>query len=1065
MSTLTRILATLIFATLTVGPVSAATMSHGADVVAQATGSVQGTATSSQGAPIANASVSLVGPQTYTTSTDANGAFTISDVTPGIYRLTVQKPGYQTASNDVPVVAGEPAVVSVTMPVASFTSLRQIAQVSVHGRGVFNTSTAAVNTLTSADFQDQGQYSVNHTLDQIPGLQISYPTSSADAASPGAIVVPTIRGALSYETATLIDGHPLAVVDYGDYVTTFLNAYLFSYTEVIKGPGAMSPETNYAIGGTLNFHTKDPTLEFTPDYTFGYINDGGVYWNFGVSDTVLDGRLGFVVDLAGVQDPGEIHGQQAYFNPHSPGDVINWNGTTGNVAAFNDSNAYLGNTESAPFLNQGLAACCWTYNGYFDQYGDLFKAQYHVSDTTRVTVSYLVTESYSDQDANTASTLLPATFLPASGHGYSGSLMPGSQFWETSGGPYPGPGGAANEVNSEPIVQAEIASALGDNTVIARYYHAGINRTIDEGTDSPFDPILGTYNYWGVNKEANNYTTYDGGAYQTATFDWYRQYELDKLNGFSFEFTHPYSEGDELTLSAESTVFQTDGVGSESGCSPGANAAGQFDGFNGYTSYTGGCPTVSYTPTTFSTVDPYPGIGSISTTVAGGASQIFNTYMLRDITNLSPTLQFTGALYENTYHNTYPNECLFTPGWYGTNSFGTYQHNLGLPGATCAPNGSNVLPYYNPATHMWQPGWITDTQRHFDDRFALEWRPDTDLAVRLAAGSAIAPEYLAELEKPTGYYGSCLTSCNSLTVNYANPNLVPETSFGYDVGFDYRLPDYTTFVSVDLYLTNLFNHLVTTTFFSGTTIPAGGNCAPVSGLTYCPVFFSENENLSNSRFEGLEATLKHIPQYGIGWRVSGSLEHAYAYDIPPNFYCAPISGHLTAPCIPANYNTNLAIIAGNNFTGNGISTGYYCGVYVGASLPHYQNPTFPTACSDGVNGFSNTNEPYLTGNAEVNWTGHNGMKIIFGETFLGKNNSFNAPPFWIGYASVRVPLSNALSIQVSGDNIFNALPGLFEYEGTGPSYPLANGQQAATIEDQLGPAIWHIELTKTFTGP
>ncbi len=825
MRSFTRILAVLIFASLTVGPVSAATV-HGAGLIAQgaASGSVQGTATSADGAPIPNADVSLVGPQTYTTTTDANGAFSISNVVPGVYRLTVTRPGYQTASNDVAIAAGSEQTVSVTMPVATFTSLRTIAQVSVHGRGVFNTSTASVNTLTAATFQDQGQFSVNHTLDQIPGLQISYPTSSADAASAGAIVVPNIRGGLSYETASLVDGHPLAVVDFGDYVTTFLNSFLFSYVEVIKGPGAMSPETNYAIGGTLNFHTKDPTLTFTPDYTFGYINDGGTYYNIGVSDTVLNGKLGFVVDFAGVDDPGQMHNATTYFNPHSPSEVIGWNGTTGNVAAFNDSAGYLGNTESAPFVQQGLAACCYTYNGYFDQYGALIKAQYHFSDTTRATVSYLVTESYADQNANTASTLLPAQFLPASGHGYSGSLMPGSQFWETSGGPYPGPGGTAAETNSEPIVQAEIASAIGDNTVIARYYHAGINRLINEGTNSPFDPITGDYTYWGVNKQNANYTTYNGVTLPEASFDYYRQYELDRLNGFSFEFTHPYGEGNEATLSAESTNYQTDGVGDIIGCSPGANNAGRFNGFNSIVSFSGGCPNVYYTPTTFSAIPAIPGIGSISTTVPGGASQIMNTYMFRDITNLTPELQFTAALYENTYHNTYANECLFTPGWYGTsNGFPHYAGNLGLPGATCAPNGANVLPYYNTTFHTWEPGWVTDTQRHFDDRFALEFRPNPDLAIRLSAGSGIAPEYLAELSKATGYLG-CTVVCGAsgITVNYNNPNLVPETSFGYDVGADLRFADQETFASVDLYMTNLFNHFITALNYSGTTIPFGG---------------------------------------------------------------------------------------------------------------------------------------------------------------------------------------------------------------------------------------------------
>ncbi|HUY40962.1 MAG TPA: TonB-dependent receptor [Candidatus Dormibacteraeota bacterium] len=1030
MSTLTRILAALLFATLTVGPVSAATVLHGANVVAQATGSVQGTATSSEGAPISDASVSLVGPQTYTATTDANGAFTIANVVPGIYRLTVEKPGYQTAENDVAIVAGAPEIVSVSMPVATFTTLRTIARVAVRGHGVFNTSTASVNTLTSQQFEEQGQYSVNHTLDQIPGLQISYPTSSANGASAGSIVVPNIRGGLSYETATLIDGHPLAVVDYGDYVTTFLNSYLFSNVDVIKGPGAMSPQTNYAIGGTLNFRTKDPTLAFTPDYGFGYISDGGTYYHFGLSDTVLNGRLGFVVEVAGVNDPGLMHNQRTYFNVGpGPNGVIGWNGTTGNVANYNDSRQYLGNTETAPFSSQGLVACCYTYNGYFNQYAELLKAQYHLSDYTRATVTYFVTESYADQNANTASTLQPNVFLPASGHGYSGPLAPGTHFWGPSGGPYPGStGGTEGEVNSEPVVQAEIQSTIGDNTILARYYHANVNRLINGGSDSPYVPVVQDYTYYGVNHESSNYTTYNGVSEPTAFFSYYRQFELDKLNGYSFEFTHPYGEGNEFTLSAESTNYQTNGVGSLSGCAPGSNALGQFTGL--------ACPGL----------DPYPGLGAPSTTVPGGSSQIMNTYMLRNILNINPKLQWIVSLYDNTYHNTFAGECLFTSGWYGQTIT-----NLNGPGASCSPYGNNVL-------------WTTTNQSHFDERTALEWRPDPNLAVRLSAGSSIAPEYLAELTRPLGYPSCGFFGCNgAVTVNIPNANLHPETSWGYDLGSDYRLADGDTVASVDLYVTNLFNHFITSVFGSGLTCTntsyPGSNC----GVTPVPIYYSQNQNVSNSRFEGVEVGLKHVPSKGFGFDLAASLEHAYAYNLAPNFYCAPVPGHPTAPCVPANYNTNLNIIAGGQFEGNASFAGsYYCGTY---QAPHYHNLAFPFNCSDSPNGFSNTNIPFLTGHAELNWSAPSGWRAVLGSTFLGKNNSFNAPPFWITYASLRVPLNHALSLQVSGDNIFNALPGYYEYVGTGVNYGLANGQQAASIENQLGPAVWHVELTKTFGGP
>jgi len=41
------------------------------------------------------------------------------------------------------------------------------------------------------------------------------------------------------------------------------------------------------------------------------------------------------------------------------------------------------------------------------------------------------------------------------------------------------------------------------------------------------------------------------------------------------------------------------------------------------------------------------------------------------------------------------------------------------------------------------------------------------------------------------------------------------------------------------------------------------------------------------------------------------------------------------------------------------------------------------------------------------------------------------PPFGIGYATIRVPLTKTLSFQVSGDNIFNAWTALFPTVGGG----------------------------------
>jgi len=103
LKTLVRILAAVAIAALTVGPVSAATApSDALTTVAQAvsTGSVSGTLLDQGGSAIASATVKLTGPGTYSTTTDAKGAFSVSDVKPGIYVVTATRAGFNGAEVD-----------------------------------------------------------------------------------------------------------------------------------------------------------------------------------------------------------------------------------------------------------------------------------------------------------------------------------------------------------------------------------------------------------------------------------------------------------------------------------------------------------------------------------------------------------------------------------------------------------------------------------------------------------------------------------------------------------------------------------------------------------------------------------------------------------------------------------------------------------------------------------------------------------------------------------------------------------------------------------------------------
>jgi outer membrane receptor protein involved in Fe transport len=818
--TLTRILAAVIIAAFSVGPVSAATAPNAPVSVAQnaSTASVQGTVKDDSGAPLAGVNVELRGPQTYTTASDPTGAFSVANVAPGVYVLAASKPGYQSATEtDFAVLGGQSQTVAVTLHVQTFTSLRTIATVRAYGQASFNTSTASVNVVNAQTFVDQAQPQVGRILNQIPGVQNTLPTSSANGAAPGAVTVPNIRGGLSFETATLIDGHPLAVGDFGDYVTTFLNSFMLGSIEVIKGPGVMAPETNYAINGTVNFRTKDPTDTATPDYTFGITTHGGNYYNFGISDTI--GRLGFVVDVAGINDPSAINGYNTYFQTYGNNGVAGWNGVTGTNVSFNPTyipstgntangpgGGYVPGTQTAENHIYGLLACCYTYQGWYNNTAELLKLRYKFSSSTTATVSYLGSQTFADQNANT-SELIPSTFSPsevgtlyytypqygAAAASYTGALASGTAI-NIPNSVYPE---TAQEINNEPIFQAEIRTLIGQDTVLARYYHASIDRLIYEGNANPSVPVVGYYQLYGVNPSSKTTcaattcppNVYDGQTVPLANFDWYNQWEEDRLTGLTLEYDHGWGDGNDETLSIDQTNA-TSSAGSQSASFPGVVTN-----------------TNNYAP-------PASPLQAASVTNPQGTGQVFTTLLSRTTYNFSPEISGTVALYDNLYNNTFPDACTTS---------------AGAIGASCLANGSNAQ-------------FTTNHTSHFDERLALEFRPKNNLAIRVSAGSAIAPPYLSLLSK-VSTSPSCSTSTLVCSFSSNNPNLVPETAWGYDVGADYRLKDNLTVVSVDGYFENLFNRFLGETYQVGTCgVTAGYTCTAGAIAGAYPIEESLNTN-------------------------------------------------------------------------------------------------------------------------------------------------------------------------------------------------------------------------------
>lgn len=921
-----RALPAILFAASTISSAFAQTL----------TGSISGRVTDEYGAPLGGASVRLRGATAAPTLSDARGTFVFSDLPPGAYAISVTKGGYEPAGvDDVRVKAGVTARIAIAMQQATLSSVRQIAHVVANAHGTFNTSEAAQLFVPAAQLEAVGPSQVNHALDEIPGV-VSARSGSMNAAVPGALTSPNMRGALDYEKATLVDGHSMINGTHGDYPIMFVNGFLLDGIEVQKGPSANAPEINYAIGGTLNFRTAEPTATPVEAAVLGFDGWGGAYSNLRYSGTAANGRLGFIFDYATYGTRGPLNDYASKIALPS-GSTIAGYGTVGATTSGTPVNGASGQYPVAGTVGNPnnayvtLVACCQRVNSNFLQRGELAKLRYAFSSSTSAMLSFYGLQSQYDNTAS-AFTQMFSTFAPGAGYAASGSSPAfGQQILLNSTTQIPN----RTLTDSEPMIEGELRTAYHNDSILARFYGAALDRF----TSAPVANALASYatgalQLYGTAPVNGVNTVFTGqNAAVTIPNAYFQQAETDQLRGESLEWVHPIASN-VLSLSYERTTYLT----------------------NAYT-ITGNGKNAA---------------GNVSVPVPAGTRQDFSTYLARGFWQLGTRTEVTLSNYFNIYKS------LFTP---ARNSDGSYIFK-------------------------------SATSTHDDPRLGVAYHASPDLSLRFESGSAVAPPFSALLDTLSQTPAQVYTpGATSVTIAQNSGALLPETSFGYNLGADLRLPG-GAILSTDAYLTNIRNQFVTAIAPGGTfTTPGGGTV---------PVYVSTNANLGKGRFEGIDATLVSDPPIGLGYQISAALQRAYPYDVPASFY-ANAAG---------SYATNLAVIPGLNYAG----------------------------CNAPCNGISNKSEAYAQGYAQVHIRGRAGQYFSLADTLYGANNTYNVPAFAVLSALYRFNAARDLSVQIYADNVLGSYDATYITQNGGTGVPLINGQQGLRNAIPYGPANVHVQI-------
>lgn len=707
-----------------------------------------GTVRSTTGATVPEARITVSGPKSASTTTDANGAFSLT-VPQGVYRVDVAKGGYNPASiNELALVAGQTQPLAITLQTADLSSLQTIGHVSTGERGggsTINTGSAATGFLSGQAFSDFANPQLTDTLQHLPDLNVQHMGSQPD----NTIIV---GGAQPYETQVLIDGHPIAVGQYGVWISQYFPSFLLGGAETQSGPGNTTPFANIAVGGTVNLLSPAFTRQPTAQLTVGVDNYQSQYANLLATGSA--GKLDYVLGLGNASVNGPLYQTSRCI-------VVPENG---------------GANDNTP-AQAGVISSCGDSSGSFFSKGEVLKLRYNFTPTTSLETGFIgAWAGYSPQGTAWGSSLgsmkvencLASNPLICNNPAYN-SLV-GSQVngyaW------YPG----ASVYNNQTIFDATLRTALGNDTLLVRPYVGNIQPEVILDVNQPayaewYGPAPGqpgytaptypngaaippgTFYFLGPNGNAfeqncaNSFYNVQSPANTSVVVNGqqecfgspYATYEIDKLYGSTFSYIHPF--GDSVL-----------------------NFTYDFHG-----------------QSTFAYINDPSGVS------VPLSDDRYTTFSLTSDLHLVRNLGINVGLYDTKYTV------------------------IGLKPQLQA-NGTPVTDAFGNAILQ---GFRTDTAR-FDPHLAFVFRPTNSLSYRASYGTSTTFPFVGQVSGLATYEdpASSLPAPYSLggILTEKNPNLQPEVAIEEGLGVDWRMQN-GSILSLDLQnnvIHNVFEQLTTT---------------------------------------------------------------------------------------------------------------------------------------------------------------------------------------------------------------------------------------------------------------
>ncbi len=205
---------------------------------------IRGTVVDPDGRAVPQARVSLLAPLTALEErqTDAHGRYEFAGLSPGVYRLVANAPGFSTASSEVPLTGSESATVDLALAISA---VEQEVVVSASLEGTLAPQIgSSVSVITQPEIEDRGAQSVLDVLRGVPGVEVN------QTGRRGGVTGIFIRGGNSDYNLVMVDGIPLNQFG-GDFDFAPLAVDGVDRVEVTRGPESALYGSN-AVTGVIN---------------------------------------------------------------------------------------------------------------------------------------------------------------------------------------------------------------------------------------------------------------------------------------------------------------------------------------------------------------------------------------------------------------------------------------------------------------------------------------------------------------------------------------------------------------------------------------------------------------------------------------------------------------------------------------------------------------------------------------------------------------------------------------------------------------------------------------------